>query len=208
MDASIAPRRDEEALNVTMKEARSKEHGSYVSEDDLHAFHFISDKGSGLCFLVYCDKMVKRKYAFHFLDWVQKQFVNGNFGGKSSTQELAREMEEQTIAQFAQEVEAALTRYNKREPLQLPAVLDKAKQVNEVFTRTLEQVVERGEHIEVLVERAASLRSTASDLQGEVKELKRQAYYRNRKCMASITVMVFIVMICLLYHFVGLGSDP
>jgi len=206
VDANIEQRRDEATslqMLDTMALARSKERGSNVSADGLHAFHFIHDKGNEVCFLVYCDKTVQRKFAFHFLDWVQKQFMEAELSAKLSAQELSREMEEQTFAQFAQEVEASIKRYNRGEPIRL--TLNKARAVSDSVARSFEEVLQRGEHIDRLAEQAAGLRCTVAELRVEAQELKRQKNDQNRKCQAIVLILALAVIASVLYTL--LGSD-
>lgn len=73
--------------------------------------------------------------------------------------------------------------------------------VREIMTENIERVLERGEHMSVLVDKTGRLGENARDFRVRSRTLKRRMWWKNVKLM----VLLVLVVIFLLYLFVGFG---
>lgn len=73
--------------------------------------------------------------------------------------------------------------------------------VREIMTENIERVLERGEHMSVLVDKTGRLGDNARDFRVRSRTLKRRMWWKNVKLM----VLLCLVVIFLIYLFVGFG---
>lgn len=70
-----------------------------------------------------------------------------------------------------------------------------------IMTENIERVLERGERIDLLVDKTDRLGSSARDFRVRSRGLRRQMWWKNVKVMALLVVVV----VFLVYLFVGMG---
>jgi len=73
--------------------------------------------------------------------------------------------------------------------------------VREIMTENIERVLERGERIDLLVDKTDRLGGSARDFRVRSRGLRRQMWWKNVKLM----VMLGMVAIFLVYLLVGMG---
>lgn len=73
--------------------------------------------------------------------------------------------------------------------------------VREIMTENIERVLERGERIDLLVDKTDRLGNTARDFRVRSRGLRRRMWWKNVKLM----VLLVLVVIFLIYLFVGFG---
>lgn len=73
--------------------------------------------------------------------------------------------------------------------------------VREIMTENIERVLERGERIDLLVDKTDRLGTTARDFRVRSRGLRRRMWWKNIKLM----VLLGLVVVFLLYLFVGFG---
>lgn len=73
--------------------------------------------------------------------------------------------------------------------------------VREIMTENIERVLERGERIDLLVDKTDRLGGSARDFRVRSRGLRRRMWWKNVRLMALLVVVV----IFLVYLFVGFG---
>lgn len=73
--------------------------------------------------------------------------------------------------------------------------------VREIMTENIERVLERGERIDLLVDKTDRLGGNARDFRVRSRGLRRRMWWKNVKLM----VLLVVVVIFLIYLFVGFG---
>lgn len=73
--------------------------------------------------------------------------------------------------------------------------------VKDIMTENIERVLERGERIDLLVDKTDRLGGSARDFRVRSRGLRRQMWWKNVRIM----VLLVVVVIFLLYLFVGFG---
>lgn len=73
--------------------------------------------------------------------------------------------------------------------------------VREIMTENIERVLERGERIDLLVDKTDRLGGNARDFRVRSRGLRRRMWWKNVKLM----ILLAVVVIFLVYLFVGFG---
>lgn len=73
--------------------------------------------------------------------------------------------------------------------------------VREIMTENIERVLERGERIDLLVDKTDRLGTNARDFRVRSRGLRRRMWWKNVKLM----VLLVLVAVFLVYLFVGFG---
>ncbi|KAI9373370.1 synaptobrevin-domain-containing protein [Aspergillus egyptiacus] len=105
-------------------------------------------------------------------------------------------------AGFNNDLRALLQTYNTAPPADsLASARKEIDSVRDIMTENIERVLERGERIDLLVDKTDRLGGSARDFRMRSRGLRRRMWWKNAKLM----VMLGVVMIFLLYLFVGMG---
>ncbi|KAF2753032.1 synaptobrevin-like protein [Pseudovirgaria hyperparasitica] len=179
-----------------------------VVSEGLHA-HYIAAghdeypasarSAGGLTYVVVTRQDLQRRIAFGFLISIQKRFLaqypettdfsalpafgagafNGTLKKLMIEQGTTEEGQQDAIRQAKSEIDA----------------------VRNIMTENIERVLERGERIDLLVDKTDRLGGSATDFRVRSRGLRRRMWWKNVKLM----VLLVLVVIFLLYLFVGFG---
>lgn len=95
-----------------------------------------------------------------------------------------------------------MQQYNTAPPQDsLTAARREIENVKDIMTENIERVLERGERIDLLVDKTDRLGGSARDFRVRSRGLRRQMWWKNVRLMALLTV----VIVFLLYLFIGFG---
>lgn len=81
------------------------------------------------------------------------------------------------------------------------SVQNEIESVRGIMTENIERVLERGERIDLLVDKTDRLGGSARDFRVRSRGLRRQMWWKNKRLM----VLLVVVVIFLVYLFVGFG---
>ncbi|PWY89806.1 synaptobrevin-domain-containing protein [Aspergillus heteromorphus CBS 117.55] len=105
-------------------------------------------------------------------------------------------------AAFNTDLRALLQTYNTAPPADsLASARREIDSVRDIMTENIERVLERGERIDLLVDKTDRLGGSAHDFRVRSRGLRRRMWWKNVKLMV---LLVFVVAF-LVYFFVGLG---
>ncbi|EMD69554.1 hypothetical protein GGP41_001294 [Bipolaris sorokiniana] len=187
----------DKSAHKTIDQSKFFIHCLVKSPSDFPASHATA---GGLTFLVIAERELGQRIPFGFLATLEKRFFaefepeSTNFhdlppyGCASFNGALKRLMLEQGSTQAGQQ-DALRTAQREIEG------------VREIMTENIERVLERGEHMSVLVDKTGRLGENARDFRVRSRTLKRRMWWKNVKLM----VLLILVVIFLLYLFVGFG---
>ncbi|KAH7395053.1 vesicle-associated membrane protein-like protein [Phaeosphaeria sp. MPI-PUGE-AT-0046c] len=159
-----------------------------------------SSGAGGLTFLVIAERELGQRIPFGFLTNLEKKFFAEfdvadtdfanlpPYGCASFNGQLKRMMTEQG-GTYAGQQDALRTAQREIDG------------VREIMTENIERVLERGEHMSVLVDKTGRLGENARDFRVRSRTLKRRMWWKNVKLM----VLLCLVVIFLIYLFVGFG---
>ncbi|CAD7700981.1 unnamed protein product [Ostreobium quekettii] len=166
---------------------------------DRHTFNFLND--DDFTFLVVADEGYGRQIPFVFLDRVAEEF-RSKFGAKARGA-AAGSLEKQFGPRLKHHMEYCEA--HPEEISKVAAVQRKVDEVKNIMVENIEKVLERGEKIELLVDKTDDLRFQAEKFHKTGKHLRSKMWWQNfkMKIMLCIIIMVVILIIVLLICFPG-----
>jgi vesicle-associated membrane protein 7 len=177
--------------------------------DGSNFIHYIADtpadyppsaSAGGLTYLVIADSSLGRRIPFGFLVEIKKRFLAQyppestdytslpNYGAGSFNTELKKLM-----------VSYGTTQAGKDDAIS--NVQGEIDNVRGIMSKNIESLLERGERIDLLVDKTNRLGGNAHDFRVRSRGLRRQMWWKNIKLMA----LMILVIIFLLYLFIGFG---
>ncbi|KAJ1719358.1 hypothetical protein LPJ53_005869 [Coemansia erecta] len=157
---------------------------------DRFLFHYISERG--IIYLCMSDDKFGRRIPFAFLQDMMQRFATSfseaevetapAYGLNSFARTIARQMD-----------------YYSRNP-QVDAIRQaqgEISQVKDVMVQNIERMLERGDRINILVDKTNTLNNAAFAFRKRSTALKRQYWWRNQKLMAIVVfaILVFVYLL-------------
>lgn len=159
---------------------------------DEYVFHYVVE--GGICFLCMSDEKNKHRVPFAFLQDVKEQFAL-KYGADIPQRAIAFSLNEE----FSKLLHARMEYYNGAGPNvdSLSAVKNQIEDVKGVMVENIEKVLERGEKIELLVDKTDRLNQQAFKFESSSRNLRRAMWWKNARWAAFLTVaggfLVFFV---------------
>ena len=141
---------------------------SYVY--DQHVFHYIVE--NRVIYLCMCDEINKRRVPFSFLDDVKQRF-DGIYGEQAHTA-IAFAFN----AEFSPVLMERMGHFNNPSSDAFEQVNNKLHDVKEVMVKNVEMVLERGEKLELLVDKTDQLNQQAFRFERTSRHLKAAMFWR------------------------------
>ena len=139
-----------------------------------------------------------RRIPFAFLLELKKKFLAQYSPDDTDYQSLPA----YGTAAFNSTLKSMLQQYNIAPPNDSLANAKKEiDSVKDIMTENIERVLERGERIDLLVDKTDRLGGSARDFRVRSRGLRRQMWWKNVRIM----VLLAVVVVFLLYLFVGIG---
>lgn len=165
---------------------------SYVA--DRHIFHYIVE--DGITYLCMADEEFGRRLPFAFLEDIKNRF-KATYGDRGKTA-LAYGMN----ADFSRVLQNQMDYYsNNPNADRITRVRNEIDEVKTVMVQNIEKVLERGERIELLVDRTENLNQTAFQFKKKATQVKRRMWWKNVKVMV---ILIFVVLV-IVYGAVAVG---
>lgn len=185
----------------------------YTYSCDGHTFNFLLD--SGFVFLVVADESVGRSVPFVFLERVKDDFKQ-RYGASIQNEEshpLADDDEDDDLFEDRFSIAYNLDRefgprlkehmqYCMSHPEEMSKLSKLKAQITEVkgiMMDNIEKVLDRGERIELLVDKTENLQFQADSFQRQGRQLRRRMWLQNlqMKLMVGGAVIAFIIIVWL-----------
>lgn len=164
---------------------------SYVY--DKHVFHYVVE--DSITYLCMADEDSKRRIPFAFLDDVKNRFKSA-YGNRGSTA-IAFAMNEE----FSPVLKKQLEYYNSNPASDnIGRVKNTIHEVKDVMVHNIEKVLERGEKIELLVDKTDRLNQQAFKFEKQSKKLKNAMWWNKVKC----TIIIVSISSVVLYFIVAM----
>mgnify|MGYP002828225425 CR=1 FL=1 len=170
---------------------------SYVY--DQYVFHYIVEKR--LTFLCMADESFKRRVPFAFLDDVKERWF-ATYGERGATA-IAFAMNED----FGRTLKKQVEFYNGPEADQFATVHKKLDDVKSVMVQNIEMVLERGEKLELLVDKTDRLNATAFTFERSSRRLKEQMFWKKVKLYLTFLSLAGFVVFILVWIACGVSFD-
>jgi vesicle-associated membrane protein 7 len=182
---------------------------TYTHNQNL--IHYIADAGSAsgksdslnapnLTYLVVAKADLGRRVPFGFLVEIKKRFLASYNPDHTDFSALPA----YGAAAYNAQLKSLMVEYGTTKSGQEDAfknVQGEIDNVRGIMTENIERVLERGERLDLLVDKTDRLGGSARDFRVRSRGLKRRMWWKNMKLM----VMLVVVVIFLLYLMVGMG---
>lgn len=161
---------------------------SYVY--DQHVFHYIVE--NHIIYMCMCDDMNKRRIPFLFLDDIKQRFLAA-YGEQAQTAHAFAMSEE-----FGRTMQKQMEFYNSSSADSFAQVNSKLDDVKNVMVQNIEMVLERGEKLELLVDKTDKLQAEAFKFNRGARALKNAMLWRQIKLylLGFFILGVIILIIC------------
>ncbi|KAG0226567.1 Vesicle-associated membrane protein [Mortierella sp. GBA43] len=177
---------------------------------DRYLFHYICE--DGLTYMCMTDDSFGRRIPFAFLQDIKQKFLDqyGQERALSSlvpysmnefSRTIAKQMQQQQQQQQQPQQQQQQQRQDEEEYYSTNPNVDKIRQVQgeieqvkDVMVHNIERVLERGERIELLVDKTDNLNQQAYAFKKRSVNLKRAMWYKNMKLTLALAgVILFLV---------------
>uniref|UniRef100_A0A7N0USE6 Uncharacterized protein n=1 Tax=Kalanchoe fedtschenkoi TaxID=63787 RepID=A0A7N0USE6_KALFE len=156
---------------------------------DGHTFNYLVENGFTYC--IVAVESAGRQIPMAFLERLKDDFTKRYGGGKAATA-VAKSLNRE----FGPKLKEHMV-YCTEHPEEISKIAKVKAQVSEVkgvMMENIEKVLERGEKIEVLVDKTDNLRSQAQDFRQQGTKIRRKMWIHNMK----IKLIVFGIFLCLI----------
>mmetsp|Transcript_3957 Transcript_3957/g.5358 ORF Transcript_3957/g.5358 Transcript_3957/m.5358 type:complete len:228 (-) Transcript_3957:217-900(-) len=162
--------------------------------DAQYMFHYIVE--GGLIFLSMSDEVNKHRTPLNFLNDIKTRF-RARYTETQCHNAFAFGMN----AEFSPVLSDVMTHYNSGSPLeddQIGLVKGQIEEVKDVVVQNIEKVLERGEKIDLLVDKSSQLQETSFKFENSSRKLQRTFYWRKIKRRmligAGVCAALFVVV--------------
>jgi len=158
---------------------------SYVA--DRHVFHYIVD--DGITYLCMADEEFGRTLPFSFLDDIKSRF-RATYAERGKTA-LAYSMN----ADFSRVLQNQMDYYsNNPNADKITKVRSEIDKVKTVMVQNIEKVLERGERIELLVDKTENLNQTAVQFKKKSTQVKRRMWWKNVRVLVILIIVILVIV--------------
>lgn len=171
---------------------------SYVY--DKYVFHYVVD--NGITFLCMSDENTKRRMAFAFLEDV-KGVWRERYRAVEHTA-LAFSLDDTFSPVLREKIDFYNTNPSSDNIARVQAQIDSVK---DVMVENIDRVLERGERIELLVDKTDKLNQQAFKFEKTSRSLKNTMLYRKIRNLCIIVAVVVVILIIVLIVVCGIKFD-
>lgn len=159
---------------------------------DGHTFNYLVENGFTYCLVA--AESAGRQIPIAFLERVKEDFTKRYGGGKARTA-ASHSLNREYASKLKQHMQYCVD--HPEEVNKLAKVKAQVSEVKGVMMENIEKVLDRGEKIELLVDKTENLRSQAQDFRQQGTKLRKNMWWQNMK-MKLIVLVIIIVLILLL----------
>ncbi|KAI0152441.1 synaptobrevin-domain-containing protein [Hypoxylon sp. NC0597] len=171
-----------------------------------HHIHYMSEAPSsypnnpsagGLTFLVIAESSLGRRVPFGFLFEIRKRFFD-EFN--ADTTDFA-DMPNYGAGSFNAELKNLMVEFGTTSGGRDDAITNVQREIDDVrgiMTRNIEGLLERGERIDLLVDKTDRLGGSAREFRVRSRGLKRQMWWKNVKLMALLIIVLILIVVAII----------
>eukprot|EP00199_Chlamydomonas_sp_CCMP681_P006345 CAMPEP_0119107650 /NCGR_PEP_ID=MMETSP1180-20130426/11522_1 /TAXON_ID=3052 ORGANISM="Chlamydomonas cf sp, Strain CCMP681" /NCGR_SAMPLE_ID=MMETSP1180 /ASSEMBLY_ACC=CAM_ASM_000741 /LENGTH=220 /DNA_ID=CAMNT_0007093167 /DNA_START=11 /DNA_END=673 /DNA_ORIENTATION=+ len=157
---------------------------------DRHMFHVLA--ADGVIYLVMAEEATGRQVPFAFLEDLRNRF-SATYGQASEA--VAYEYNTEFAPIITQRMTFFMTDPSADS---ITRVKGQLVEVKDIMIENIEKVLERGEKLDLLVDKTDNLQETAFTFRREARRLQRTLWWRNKKLMIGVIGSVLLLIYVLL----------
>ena len=165
---------------------------------DQYVFHYIVE--NGICYLCMSDELNKHRIPYAFLNDIKETFI-AQYGREAPLKAIAFSMNDQ----FSKVIQSRMDYYNSDNPAidGIANVQTQIDEVKDVMVQNIEKVLERGEKIELLVDKTDRLNQQAFRFESTSRNLRRTLWWKKLRSMAVIATALTLLGVFVASSFCG-----
>ncbi|KAB2600465.1 vesicle-associated membrane protein 726 [Pyrus ussuriensis x Pyrus communis] len=160
---------------------------------DGHTFNYLVENGFTYC--VVAAESAGRQIPIAYLERIKDDF-NKRYGGGKAATAVANGLNREFGPKLKDHMKYCVD--HPEEINKLAKVKAQVTEVKGVMMENIEKVLDRGEKIELLVDKTDNLRSQAQDFRTQGTKMKRKMWLQNMK-MKLIVVAILVVIALIIY---------
>ncbi|KAF6144310.1 hypothetical protein GIB67_024537 [Kingdonia uniflora] len=160
---------------------------------DAHTFNYLVEHGFTYC--VVAVHSTGRQLTTAFLERIKDDFSKRYGGGKAATA-AANSLKKEFGPKLKEQMQYCVD--HPEEINKLAKVKAQVSEVKGVMMENIEKVLDRGEKIELLVDKTDNLRSQAQDFRQQGTKMKRKMWVQNMKIKLTV-VGIIIALILIIF---------
>ena len=157
--------------------------------DDKFDFHVLND--NGISYIALSDRDLPLRIAFSFLDEVMQNFVS-TYGDRVKTSQAY------SMSDFASTLHKIMDKWNDPNADVTTRVQQKLDTVKGVMIDNIDKILERGEKLDIIVDKSEALADTADLFKTDAKALKCQMLKQKAKLYGIIALIVIIIILIII----------
>ncbi|KAL8225007.1 hypothetical protein R6Q57_017564 [Mikania cordata] len=161
---------------------------------DGHTFNYLVHDGFTYC--VVAIESVGRQIPMAFLERIKDDFTKKYAGGKAATA-VANSLNKEFGPKLKEQMQYCVD--HPEEISKLSKVKAQVSEVKGVMMENIEKVLDRGEKIELLVDKTESLHSQAQGFRTQGTQLRRKMWMKNMKIKLIILVIIIALIILIFF---------
>ncbi|KAL4614626.1 hypothetical protein ACB098_07G052700 [Castanea mollissima] len=161
---------------------------------DAHTFNYLVDNGFTYC--VVADESVGRQVPMAFLERIKDDFVSRYSAGKADTAQ-ANSLNKEFGPKLKEHMQYCVD--HPEEISKLAKVKAQVSEVKGVMMENIEKVLDRGEKIELLVDKTENLHQQAQDFRTSGTKIRRKMWLQNMKIkLIVLGILIALILIIVL----------
>ena len=159
---------------------------------DEYTFHFVVEGGLTYLCMTDVESGERLHVVFGFIDGVRQKF-RATFGPERGRTAIAFELNQE----FAPVLAEAMAQVNAGRGDAFAHVSGKLDAVKEVMVQNIESVMDRGEKLELLVDKTDALQASAFTFEKSSKKLRQKMWYKKMRLYAVAFAVVALLSLAL-----------
>ncbi|XP_059653010.1 putative vesicle-associated membrane protein 726 [Cornus florida] len=166
---------------------------------DGHTFNYLVENGFTYC--IVAVESAGRQITIAFLERVKDDF-NKRYGGGKAATSVANSLNKEFGPKLKEQMQYCVD--HPEEINKLAKVKAQVSEVKGVMMENIEKVLDRGEKIELLVDKTENLRSQAQDFRQQGTKIRRKMWIQNMK-IKLIVIGIVVALILIIFMSICRG---
>lgn len=165
---------------------------------DGHTFNYLVVNGFTYC--VVAVESVGRQIPIAYLERIKEDFTNRYGGGKAAIA-VANSLKKEFGPKLKEQMQYCMD--HPEEVSKLAKVKAQVSEVKGVMMENIEKVLDRGEKIELLVDKTENLRSQAQVFRQNGGQIKRKMWWQNMKIKLIVLAILIVLILIIVLSICG-----
>ncbi|KAK4492431.1 hypothetical protein RD792_003239 [Penstemon davidsonii] len=165
---------------------------------DGHTFNYLVEDGFTYC--VVAVESVGRQIPIAYLERVKDDFTKKYGGGKAATA-VANSLNKEFGPKLKEQMQYCVD--HPEEVSKIAKVKAQVTEVKGVMMENIEKVLDRGEKIELLVDKTENLRSQAQDFRTQGTKMRRKMWLQNMKIKLIVLGIIIALILIIVLSICG-----